>query len=299
MNEFVSEYWNWYITVPTLLGIAGCFLLVYWMSSKKSTGKEVKTMGHVWDGDLEELDNPLPNWWRWMFYLSLLFGLVYLILYPGLGSYAGILNWSSRGQYEQEQQIAAEKYGPIFAFYAAQDIETLTKDSDALAVGQRLFLNYCATCHGSDARGVPGFPNLTDDDWLYGGAPETIKTSILQGRQGVMPPMGAALGEQGVEQVAAYVMSLSGRAADPERVAAGKEKFALCAGCHMPDGTGNQALGAPNLTDDIWLYGGSPATIKQSISEGRNGVMPSHKEFLGEDKSYLVAAYIYSLSNRP
>ncbi len=299
MNEFVSEYWNWYITIPTLLGIAGCFLLVYWMSSKKGAGEEVKTMGHVWDGDLEELDNPLPNWWRWMFYLSLLFGLVYLILYPGLGSYAGILNWSSTGQYEQEQQRASEKFGPIFARYASQDIETLSKDSEALIIGQRMYINYCSTCHGSDAGGVTGFPNLTDNDWLYGGEAKAIKTSILEGRKGVMPPMGAALGHEGLEQVTAYVMSLSGREADPEMVAAGKEKFALCVACHMPDGTGNQALGAPNLTDNVWLYGGSPGLIKKSISEGRNGVMPSHKEFLGEDKSHLIAAYIYSLSNRP
>jgi cytochrome c oxidase cbb3-type subunit 3 len=299
MNEFVSEYWNWYITIPTLLGIVGCFLLVFWMSSKKSSGEEVKTMGHVWDGDLEELDNPLPNWWRWMFYLSLLFGLVYLILYPGLGSYAGILNWSSKGQYEQEQQHAAQTYDPIFARYASQDIETLSKDPEALAIGQRMYINYCSTCHGSDAGGVTGFPNLTDKDWLYGGAPEAIKTSILNGRKGVMPPMGAALGDEGLEQVTAYVISLSGREADPELVAAGKEKFALCAGCHMPDGTGNQALGAPNLTDNTWLYGGSPGLIKKSISEGRNGVMPSHKEFLGEDKTHIIANYIYSLSNRP
>jgi cytochrome c oxidase cbb3-type subunit 3 len=270
------------------------------MSTKKPNGEKVETMGHVWDENLEELDNPLPNWWRWMFYITLIFGAVYLVLYPGLGSYSGVLNWTSTGQYEQEEQVAKEKYGPIFARFASQDIETISKDPKALGIGQRMFLNYCATCHGSDAGGGPGFPNLSDNSWLYGGTPQAIKTSIMEGRKGIMPPMGAALGgDEGIEQVTAYVMSLSGREADADLVAAGKEKFALCAGCHMPDGTGNQALGAPNLTDDTWLYGASPGIIKKTIREGRNGVMPAHKGFLGEDKSHIIAAYIYSLSNKP
>ncbi|MEN8132205.1 MAG: cytochrome-c oxidase, cbb3-type subunit III [Pseudomonadota bacterium] len=300
MNEFVSEYWTWYISIPTILGIIGCYVLVLWMSTKKRTGEEIKTMGHVWDENLEELDNPLPNWWRWMVYSTLIFSAVYLVLYPGLGSFSGVLNWTSTGQYDKEVQVAKEKYGPIFARYATQDIEVISKDPDALAIGQRMFINYCSTCHGSDAGGGPGFPNLTDNSWLYGSTPQAIKTSILNGRKGVMPPMGAALGgDEGIAQVAAYVMSLSGREADPELVAAGKAKFAICAGCHMPDGKGNQALGAPNLTDDAWLYGASLGTIKKTIRDGRNGVMPAHQDFLGEDKSHLIAAYIYSLSNKP
>ena len=297
MNEFVSEFWNWYITVPTLLGIIGCFMLVFWMSTKKPPDEEIKTVGHVWDEDLEELDNPLPNWWRGMFYITLVFGLGYLVLYPGLGSFAGVLGWTQISQYEQETQVAKENYGPLFARLATQEIETIAKDPAALIIGQRLFLNYCSTCHGSDAGGGPGFPSLADNDWLYGGTPEMIKTSIMHGRKGVMPPMGAALeGDAGVEQVTAYVLSLSGRQTKPELVAAGKQKFALCAGCHQADGTGNQALGAPNLTDNVWLYGGSPGMIKKTIREGRNGVMPAHAEFLGEDKSHIIAAYIYSLS---
>ncbi len=297
MNAFVSDYWNWYITIPTLLGIVGCFALVFWMSTKKQTGEQIKTMGHVWDEDLEELDNPLPNWWRNMFYITLIFGLVYLVLYPGLGSFAGVLGWSQISQYQRETQTAEEKYGPIFARFSSQSIPALSKNPEAMAIGQRLFLNYCATCHGSDAGGGPGFPNLRDNDWLHGGSPEAIETTILHGRKGVMPPMGAALGgNEGVEQVAAYVLSLSGRESDPKLAAAGKQKFMLCAACHQADGTGNQVIGAPNLTDNTWLYGGSPATIKKTITEGRNGVMPAHAEFLGKDKVHLLAAYIYSLS---
>ena len=296
-SEFYSQFWSWWIIVPTLLGIIGCFVLVRWMTTKRKPGEKVETMGHVWDENLEEYNNPLPAWWLNLFYITLVFGLVYLVLFPGLGSFAGVLDWTQIKRYEAEQRRAAERYGPIFERYASKNIKTLAKDPEALLIGQRLFINYCSTCHGSDAGGARGFPNLRDDDWLYGGSPDAIKTSILDGRRGVMPPMGAALGgEEGVDQVAAYVLSLSGRQADPQLVQAGKDKFAVCAGCHMPDGSGNQALGAPNLTDNKWLYGASVGAIKKSIREGRDGVMPAHKDFLGHDKSHIIAAYIYSLS---
>lgn len=298
MSEFVSTLWSWWIAIPTILAIAGCFLLIRWMTTGRTPpGEQVETMGHVWDEDLEELNNPLPRWWLSMFYITLVFGIIYLILYPGLGGFAGVLQWTQVGQYEGEEQMAKDKYGPIFRRYAAMDIESLAKDEDGRAIGRRLFLTHCATCHGSDAGGGPGFPNLRDNDWLYGGTPEAIKTSILNGRNGVMPPMGAAVGgEEGVAQVAAYVMSLSGREADAKLAEAGKARFALCTGCHGAEGKGNQALGAPNLTDHNWLYGGSPGSIKKAILEGRNGVMPAHKAFLGEDKSHIIAAYIYGLS---
>jgi cytochrome c oxidase cbb3-type subunit 3 len=294
----MSNAWSWYITILTLANVLGCVWLIRWTS--KPVAGEAKSgdvTGHTWDETLQEYNNPLPRWWLWLFYITIVFGLIYFVLYPALGNYKGMLGWTQKHKYEQEMAQAKEVYGPIFAAYAKTDIPALTKNADAMRAGQRLFLNYCATCHGSDAGGARGFPNLRDDDWLYGGAPEQIKTTILDGRQGVMPPMGAALGDEGVDQVAAYVVSLSGRQADADLVSAGKAKFeAMCAACHMADGKGNQIIGAPNLTDNTWLYGRSISTIKKTIRGGRNGVMPSHREFLGEDKVHLLAAYVYSLS---
>ncbi|HYQ73232.1 MAG TPA: cytochrome-c oxidase, cbb3-type subunit III [Gammaproteobacteria bacterium] len=298
MADFTSSFWNWYIIIPTVAGIIGCFLLIRWLSTDIKMDDQGKSMGHVWDEDLEELNNPLPRWWLNMFYLTLFFGIGYLVLYPGLGSFAGMLDWTSIGQYDQEIDLADAKYGPLFSRYESMDIVAVADDEDARRMGERLFVNYCATCHGSDARGARGFPNLRDNDWLYGGAPETIKQTIMNGRSGVMPAWESALGgEAGVSDVAEYVISLSGRNVDTESAARGGKQYAtFCAACHGADGTGNQALGAPNLADNIWLYGGSKARISETIAKGRNGVMPAHAEFLGKDKVHLLAAYVYSLS---
>lgn len=300
-NEFAfsSDFWSWWIILLTLGNIAFCWWLIVWtMRRRAGESASGDVTGHTWDETLQEYNNPLPRWWLWLFYITMVFGVVYLILYPGLGKFRGVLGWTDNAMYEQEMEKAEATYGPIFAAYASRDIEDLAGDPEAVKVGQRLFTNYCATCHGSDARGAVGFPNLTDSDWLYGGAPATIKTSIMDGRQGAMPAWKDALGEQGVDEVTAYVLTLSGRDADPQLASAGKARFeTMCAACHMADGTGQQALGAPNLTDNTWLYGGSPGAIRQSIAQGRNGKMPSHRDFLGEDKSHLLAAYVYSLSN--
>jgi cytochrome c oxidase cbb3-type subunit 3 len=242
----------------------------------------------------------MPRWWMFMFYLTILFGIGYLVLYPGLGSYAGRLGWQSAGAYRQELAKADADYGPLFAQYLKRDLKDVASDPQAHAIGERLFLTYCAQCHGSDARGNKGYPNLTDTDWLYGGEPSVIKETIMKGRNGQMPPMGAALGsDKDVENVAHYVMSLSGAPADPIKVAFGKPKFAACAACHGPDAHGNPMLGAPNLTDKVWLYGGSPETIMETIRKGRNNTMPAWGEFLGEGKAHVLAAYVWSLSNTP
>jgi len=299
MADFTSSFWNWYIIIPTIGGIIGCFLLVRWLSGGTlKSGEKAESMGHVWDENLEELNNPLPSWWLKLFYITLVFGLVYLVLYPGLGSFPGLLGWSSSGQYEGEMAMADTKYGPLFTKYREMPIVAVAADPEAHKMGERLFVTYCAVCHGSDARGARGFPNLRDNDWLYGGSPDQIEQTILNGRNGVMPAWKDALGgDQGVADVVQYVISLSGRNVDQSAAARGKEKFqTLCVACHGPDGKGNQALGAPNLTDNIWLYGGSEKAITETISNGRNGQMPAHKEFLGEDKVHLLAAYVYSLS---
>jgi cytochrome c oxidase cbb3-type subunit 3 len=258
-------------------------------------------MEHTWDGDLQDLNNPLPRWWLGLFYATMVFAVAYLALWPGLGNFAGILGWTSSGAYEAEVKAAEAKFQPVYAGFMKQDIATVAADPDARSIGKHLFLTYCSQCHGSNAAGAKGFPNLTDQDWLYGGDPDTIKTTITGGRSGVMPPWGDALGADGVKQVANYVLSLSGREHDATLAAAGKTKFAEnCAACHMPDGTGMQALGAPNLTDKVWLYGGSEATIIETISKGRNGVMPAMTQTLGttsnkEAKLHLLAAYVYGL----
>ncbi len=307
MTDFTSPFWSWFIAIGTLLSIAFCFWLIWWMTGgnameKTGSGQEGDdTTGHKWDDDLQEYNNPLPSWWLGMFYLTLFFGLGYLFLYPGLGAYAGYLNWTSRTQYNAEMDAAETEYGPIYAQYSEVPIPQLAKDDDALEIGKRLYLNYCTVCHGSDAGGTPGFPNLKDDDWLYGGSPEKIQESILNGRKanGMVAWKDTLGGEQGVKNVAQYVLKLSGNKHDEEAAAKGMEKYnTICVACHGPEGKGNQMLGAPNLSDDTWLYGGSVDKIEKSIAEGRQGVMPAHKDFLGEDKVHLLAAYIYSLGEQ-
>ena len=300
MADFTSEFWHWYIVVLTVLSILACFWLLHWMTAGfEKSDDEVENTGHVWDGDLTELNNPLPRWWLGLFYITLVFSIGYLLLYPGLGKFQGFLNWSSSASYEQEVAQAEATIGPLFARYRQQDIPTLAKDDDAVRIGERLFANYCATCHGSDARGARGYPNLRDDDWLWGGAPETIEASILDGRQGGMPAWGLPLGgEAGVAEVAEYVLSFSGRSTISLLAEKGKTRYDIfCVACHGPEGQGNPMLGAPKLNDDVWLYGGSISRISLSISEGRNGKMPAHRDFLGEDKVHLIATFIYSLSN--
>lgn len=299
MSDFNSEFWSWFIDAIVVGGIVWLIYLLR-VNSKGTlpAGGEAEATGHVWDEDLQELNTPLPRWWLIMFYITIIYGVAYLLLYPGLGNFKGLLGWTQIGEYEAEVAAADDTYGPLFEKFQQEDIAALAGNDDALKTGERLYVNYCAVCHGSDARGARGFPNLRDNDWLYGGEPENIKTTIMVGRTGAMPAWEASLGEEGVDQVANYVMKLSGRTVDEELASAGKEKFTMfCAGCHMPEGTGNQAIGAPNLTNNTWLYGGSPKAIKQTIAKGRTGRMPAHDEFLGEAKVHILSAYVYSLSH--
>ncbi|GHD71925.1 cytochrome-c oxidase, cbb3-type subunit III [Vogesella fluminis] len=300
MSDFVSDFWSVYITVIVIVGIVGLTYLL--LSQSKTTvqkGEEVKTMGHVWDDDLEEYNNPLPRWWMLLFYITLVFGAVYLVLYPGLGSWQGIRGWTSVGQYKEEKAQAEAKYQPLYDKFMKMDVKTVATNPEAQAMGKRLFQTYCVQCHGSDARGAKGFPNLTDNDWLYGGTPEIIKTTLDNGRHGQMPAFGAAFGEEKVKDAANYAMSLSGKKHDADRAARGKETFtAVCSACHGADGKGNQALGAPNLTDNVWLYGGTEKAIIETITNGRNNQMPAWKDFLGDGKVHLLTSYVWSLSNK-
>ena len=298
MSDFSSDAWSIYIAVITIISIIGCLVFLFSLSSKRVPTSNEGTTGHVWDETLVEWNNPLPRWWMWLFIITVVFSLAYLALYPGLGDYAGKYGWSSVGQLKDEQAQAAATYGPIIDKYLKQDIKAVAADPEARKMGQRLFLTYCAQCHGSDAGGSIGFPSLKDKDWLYGGEPDAILTSILEGRNGVMPPMGAAVGsDDDVRDVMNYVFRLGGRTFDGIRASRGKAKFdTICAACHTEKGTGNPAIGAPNLTDDIWLYGGSEAAIMESIKNGRKNLMPAHKGFLDKGKVHLLAAYVYGLS---
>jgi cytochrome c oxidase cbb3-type subunit 3 len=300
MSDFTSGFWEIYIATLTVVSILACAVLLWMQTTKRVPGGKIDTTGHVWDEDLQEWNNPLPNWWRWLFYITVVFGLVYLWFYPGLGAHGGSLGWSQVKQYDDEVQRAEATVGPIYAKFQGMDFAQLASNKEAMAIGQNLFLNYCSQCHAADARGSKGFPNLADGDWQWGGDPKQITETILAGRTAVMPPFGPVLGGDGVKDVANYVLSLSGLAHDSIRAARGKEKFAqTCTACHGPEGKGNPALGAPNLTDKVWLYSGSEAEISATIANGRNNQMPAWKDFLGEAKVHVLAAYVWSLSNKP
>jgi cytochrome c oxidase cbb3-type subunit 3 len=306
MSDFYNVFWDYYIAIISIVSVLGCGVFL-WMQSKRTVKiqlnaqGEPQTTGHVWDSDLQEFNNPMPRWWIVLFYLTVIFSVLYVILYPGLGTqWQGVLKWTQTGQYDGEVKAAEARFGPIFAAFAKEPVEKIAFDAKAHLMGERIFLNTCAQCHGSDARGSRGFPNLTDSEWMYGGTPDAIKTTILNGRNGVMPPMGAALGgKEDVTDVAHYVLSLSDSSHDSVRAVRGKDKFAACAACHGPAAKGNPALGAPDLTNKIWLYGGTIATITETIQQGRNNMMPKHSNILTEPEVHLVAAYVWSLSNQP
>ncbi len=295
----MSAFWSAWITVITLAVVFGVTWLLL-ATRKGETSKEEtdQTLGHEFDG-IQEYDNPLPRWWFQLFLATVIFSLGYLALYPGLGNYKGLLGWTSANQWEEEMAHAEEVYKPVFAKYAALSVEELNQPGNetGLKMGQRMFSNNCAVCHGQGGQGAYGFPTLSDSDWLYGGEPAQIIATIVNGRRGAMPAWGPVLGEDGVQDVANYVLSLSGKTVDTEAAARGQTQFnTLCAACHMPTGKGMQALGAPNLTDNVWLYGGEFEQVAHSIRAGRAGVMPAHKDLLSEDKIKLIAGYVYSLS---
>ncbi len=287
-----------FIVTLTLANIAGALWLLWWTRrSPADSTLDVYTTGHLWDTDLQELNNPLPRWWLWLFIISVAFGGCYLVLYPGFGSFTGTLHWTSQGEHAAEAASNTQRIERALAPYAARTVVQLQGDPAALNIGRNLFLNNCAACHGSDGGGAPGFPNLTDNDWLYGGDPDTVVATIANGRVAVMPAWGEALGTRGVEDVLDYVYSLHGAQLTAGNAAAGKIKFGeLCAACHGPDGRGIRAMGTPNLTDQIWLNGGALQTVRETIEKGRNGIMPAHAARLGETRIKLLAAYVLSLS---
>ena len=296
MSDFVSSGWSLFVAGVTVISLIACLVLLAIASRRKVMAND-NTTGHVWDEDLREMNNPLPRWWVWLFIITVLFSGAYLAMYPGLGSYAGGLKWSSSGQHQAEMDKARDAMAPLYAKFVSQPAEALAKDAQAMAIGERLFANNCATCHGADARGSKGFPNLTDGDWLWGGTHDAIKETIVKGRNGVMPPMAAAVGTaEDVRNVANYVLSLSNSPHNAVAAQLGKAKFGACAACHGPEGKGNQALGAPNLTDKVWLHGWGEEAIIATITNGRNNLMPPQASRLSPEQVHVLGAYVWSLS---
>jgi cytochrome c oxidase cbb3-type subunit 3 len=292
----MSSGWSWYVAIGTLGTLLAMLWLIIWTNRQRATPEEMESgEAHVWDGNVRELNNPLPLWWLYLFVLTLIWGGLYLLLYPGLGNFAGLRSWSSTGQYQAEVAAAEEKYGPLFARYGAMDVATLAADPEALAIGRSLYANYCAQCHGSGGLGAVGFPNLTDDVWNWGGTPEAIEQTILAGRRAAMPPFAALFADAAaLESMVAYVQGM--RDGIDESSPAHATYRTVCIACHGPEGRGNPALGAPSLVDDVWLYGSSRAAIAKTIREGRSGTMPAHAELLGPDRARILAGYVYSLS---
>lgn len=296
----MSTFWSVFIIVLVVVSIIGYMLLLRWtmnMHTDEESANDEST-GHVWDEDLKENNNPLPKWWLNTFYLSVAFSVIYLILYPGLGNFAGVLGWTQWGQYEQEVAASDEKYASVYAAFDGKSAGELVNDPDALRLGRNTFMNFCASCHGSDARGAKGFPNLADDAWQYGGEPETVLLTISSGRIGNMPALGAVAGEDGTELIIDWLLGETAEGSAEEAAAKNKFLTSSCAGCHGPEGTGNPLLGAPNLRDDVWLHGNSRADLRETIMNGRVNQMPAHLELLGEDRVKLVTAYVLSLNER-
>jgi cytochrome c oxidase cbb3-type subunit 3 len=301
----MSSGWSIYIIALVVLNIVGCVWLLWWTSRRRPGDPKPEDTSHVWDGNITEYNKPLPRWWIVGFYLTIAFSIGYLVWYPGLGNFRGISGWTSTGEHDEERARQDAVLAGTFQPYEGRPISELAGDPRAIQLGRSIFANTCATCHGSSAQGAPGYPDLTDDIWHWGGSPERVLETVLDGREGVMPQWGTVLtgmgGENAVLAVATYVRSLSQDVPENDYFAAqGKSLYeGVCVACHGVDGKGNQDLGAPDLTDDYSLYGNSVETIMETIREGRHGVMPAHRELLGETRSRLVAAYVWSLSNTP
>lgn len=296
-SQFTSPFWHYYIVAI----VVGSIIWIVWLLLSQNVvkvkkGEDVKTMGHSWDG-IEEYNNPLPRWWFYMFIMTILFSIGYLFAYPGLGDYKGYFNWTSQNQYEKEVAAEEAKTGELYAKYSGMSVADVAQNAEAMTMGKNLFDTYCIQCHGSDAQGSRGFPNLTDTDWLYGGTPEHIQETITKGRVGIMAPWGPVLGEERVRDAAHFVMSLSGMEHNEDRAIRGKEIFAAnCAVCHGADGSGNQGM-APNLTDDVWLWTGSEKGIIETITGGRHNQMPAWEGFLTKEKIHLLTAYVWGKSH--
>jgi cytochrome c oxidase cbb3-type subunit III len=298
-TQSMSAGWSWYVIALVVLNVLGCVWLIWWTGRRRPGDPGATDTSHTWDGDLTEYNKPMPRWWINLFYLTIVFSIGYLVWYPGFGAFAGTSGWTSTKEHDADKAAEDRKLASTFAPYAGKPIDAIARDPKALKLGKAIFSNACATCHGSSAQGAIGFPNLTDDIWHWGGAPDQILETVLNGRQAAMPAWESALGgPKGVTAVAVYLQSMRGEKVDTSLANAGKNKYdMICVSCHGPDGKGMQALGAPDLTDDYWLYGDDSLAVETSIGKGRNGMMPAHTPIIGETRVRLAAAYVWSLSH--
>lgn len=293
----MSTSWSWYVIALVALNIVGCVWLLWFTGKRRAGDPAPEQTSHYWDGDLTEYNKPMPRWWIILFYLTIVFGLGYLLYYPGLGAWRGTGEWSSQREHDAQRAENEKRLAAALAPYANKPVEELARDPAARKLGQSLFANHCAACHGADARGARGFPDLTDAVWHWGGAPEDILTTVRDGRQAMMPPLASAFANDAeIDEVVAYVRSLSGQKVDTALAEKGAARFAVCSACHGPEGKGNVVMGAPDLTDGYWLYGGDAAAVRASITGGRNGQMPAHGDLLGPERTRLVAAWVYGRS---
>jgi len=295
----MTNAWSWWVIVIVALNVGGSAWLLWWTGKRHPGDPPADATLHHWDGDITEYNKPLPRWWINLFWLTIVFSIAYLAWYPGLGNLAGRSGWSSQAEHAADQKAADQKLAKAFAGYLQQPIDVIARDPKAVASGQRIFANTCATCHGSDARGAKGYPNLTDQRWQWGSTPDDILATILDGRQAAMPPFASALGDaSNVTATAVHVQALSGMKVDPQLNRIGAGHFGgICAACHGADGKGNPAIGSADLTDDYWLYGNRVEDILAAIEKGHNGQMPAHRAILGETRARLVGAYVWSLSH--
>lgn len=286
--------WTLFVIVLTIANILAAAALITWFSRVRTS--EGATTGHIWDGDIEEGNNPMPRWWLGLFWLTIIWGCVFLVAYPSFGTWS-LSGWSQQSQYDEEIAAAEAVYGEIFATFAATPVADLSSDPAALSAGRNLFVNHCAQCHGSDAGGARGYPNLTDSEWQWGASPDQVVATIGNGRTGVMPPLGQTLDDETIDLLVDYVQSLAGRDIAADRVAAGRTSYMnFCSACHGPTGDGNVLLGAPPLADETWLYGGGATIIRDVIVNGRTNQMPAQEPLLGADRVHVLAAYVLSLA---
>ncbi|NVK11738.1 MAG: cytochrome-c oxidase, cbb3-type subunit III [Gammaproteobacteria bacterium] len=296
----MSNFWSAWIIILTsvFLVIQAWILFSNRKTPRINQDPDDPTTGHEFDG-ISELENPMPRWWFGLFVGTFVFGIGYLIVYPGMGSYQGLFGWTQVNQWEAAQEQADEKYGAVLAQYMEYSVEELVNNEAAQQTGSRLFANNCEVCHGPGGGGNYGFPNLSDDDWIWGGEPDQIVFTLNNGRVAAMPAWSAALGESGINDVTEHLLTFTGRSTDAEAAARGESQFGMfCAACHGADAKGNHLLGAPNLTDEIWLYGGSADSIKHTLRNGRAGVMPKFGDTLSEEQIHLLAGYVYGLSRQ-
>lgn len=291
MADLPRDFWSGWIIVLTTVSLAGLLWVVLGVFFGKDKGHDA-AHEPTWDGNLKEGDSAPPMWWFWMILSAMVFSVVYLMLYPGLGSFAGAFRWSQGGQLATNQQLYELEFEAARAELLQRPLGELAQDPVAMHAAERLFIDNCAACHGVDAAGqADHFPNLRDADWLWGGEAAQIEQSIRNGRSGVMIAWQAVLGDAGVTNVADYVLQLAAGSASEEH--AGRQQYmTLCVACHGPDGAGNQLLGAPRLNDDIWLYGGSREAIEYTLVNGRNGMMPAFEGRLDELQIKLLVAWL-------